>query len=109
VAGKQVPTTHLLGVSGGIREDGSRLIVSVRVTPRARRNALAFEDGTLRAWLVAPPVEGAANAALLGLLAQRLRLPKRAVALVRGETSREKIVAIEGISAEEFTRRLASS
>lgn len=109
MAGKRLRSTHPSGASEGIREDGSRLIVSVRVTPRARRNALAFEDDILRAWLMAPPVEGAANAALLALLAQRLGLPKRAVTLVRGESSREKVVAIEGISAEELSRRLASS
>lgn len=92
-----------------MREDGARLIVPVRVTPRARRNMLALEGGVLRAWLMAPPVEGAANAALLAVLAERLALPKRAVTLVRGETAREKVVAIEGISAEVFRQRLASS
>ncbi len=95
--------------SEGIREDESRLIVSVRVTPRARRNTLALEGDTLRAWLTAPPVEGAANAALLALLAERLGLPKRAVTLLRGESSRVKLVAIEGISAETFRQRLTSS
>ncbi|HEY1387392.1 MAG TPA: DUF167 family protein [Ktedonobacterales bacterium] len=95
--------------SQGIREDESRLIVAVRVTPRARRNALTLEGETLRAWLTAPPVEGAANAALLALLAERLGLPKRAVTLLRGESSREKLVVIEGISAEEFKKRLTPS
>ena len=94
--------------SQGIREDESRLIVSVRVTPRARRNALTLEGETLRAWLTAPPVEGAANAALLALLAERLGLSKRAVTLLRGESSREKVVAIDGLSAEEFRKRLTS-
>lgn len=93
----------------GIREEGARLIVPVRVTPRARRNALAIEDGTLRVWLTAPPVEGAANAALLALLAERLRLPRRAVTLLRGETAREKVVAIDGITAGELAQRIASS
>ena len=92
-----------------MREDGARLIVPVRVTPRARRNALALEDGVVRAWLMAPPVEGAANAALLALLAERLGLPKRAVTLLRGETAREKLVAIEGITAEVFRQRIAAS
>jgi len=95
--------------SQGICEDGACLIVPVRVTPRARRNALALEGETLLAWLTAPPVEGAANAALLALLAERLGLPKRAVTLLRGETSREKLVAIEGISAEQFKKRLIFS
>jgi uncharacterized protein YggU (UPF0235/DUF167 family) len=51
--------------------------------PRARRNALKFEGETLRAWLTAPPVDGAANAALVALLAERLGIPKRAVTLLR--------------------------
>ncbi len=108
MAGRQRARTTSAS-SGGIREDESRLIVPVWVTPRARRNALALEGETLRAWLTAPPVEGAANAALLALLAERLGLPKRAVTLLRGETSREKLVAIEGISAEEFSKRLTPS
>ena len=92
----------------GIHEDGARLIVPVRVTPRARRNALALEGGVLRVWLTTPPVEGAANAALLSLLAERLGLPKRAVTLLHGETARNKVVALEGISADALRQRLHS-
>lgn len=109
MAGRPRTHTHTeRASSGGIRGDESRLTVAVRVTPRARRNVLTLEGEALRAWLTAPPVEGAANAALLALLAERLGLPKRAVTLLRGESSREKLVAIEGISAEEFRRRLSA-
>lgn len=83
--------------------------MAVRVTPRARRNAIALEGDTLRVWLTAPPVDGAANAALLALLAERLGIPKRAVTLVRGETAREKVVAIEGVSVETLRQRLANN
>jgi uncharacterized protein YggU (UPF0235/DUF167 family) len=77
------------------------------VTPRARRNKLTLEDdGTLRAHLTAPPVEGAANDALVSLLAERLRLPKRAITIVRGAASRDKQIAIASISAEELRARL---
>jgi uncharacterized protein YggU (UPF0235/DUF167 family) len=108
VAGR--PRAHTKSASyQGIREDESRLIVPVRVTPRARRNALTLEGETLRAWLTAPPVDGAANAALLALLAGRLGLPKRAVTLLRGESSREKLVTIESLSAEEFRKRLTTN
>ena len=89
-------------------DDGTLLIIAVRVTPRARRNALTLEDGALRAWLTAPPVDGAANAALVALLAERLGIPKRAVTLLRGGTAREKVVAIEGVSVETLRQRLAS-
>ena len=90
-------------------DEDTLLIVAVRVTPRARRNALTLEGETLRAWLTAPPVDGAANAALVALLAERLGIPKRAVTLLRGETAREKVVAIEGVSVETLRQRLASS
>ena len=89
-------------------DEDTLLIVAVRVTPRARRNALTLEDGALRAWLTAPPVDGAANAALVALLAERLGIPKRAVTLLRGETAREKLISIEGVSGETLRQRLAS-
>ncbi|HEY7341289.1 MAG TPA: DUF167 family protein [Ktedonobacterales bacterium] len=107
MAGRQRTTANSAS-SQDIYDDGERVIVPVRVTPRARRNTLTLEGETLRAWLMAPPIDGAANAALLALLAERLGLPKRAVTLLRGESSREKLVAIEGISAEEFKKRVAS-
>jgi uncharacterized protein YggU (UPF0235/DUF167 family) len=87
-------------------EENGRLLVSVRVTPRAGRDALALEGGVLRIRLAAAPVDGAANAALLALLATRLRVPTRAVTLLRGATSREKLVAIAGLSAADFWQRL---
>lgn len=88
---------------------GTPLTVAVRVTPRARRNAVALEGDTLHVWLTAPPVDGAANAALLALLADWLGVPRRAVTLIRGETAREKVVAIAGMDAETLRQRLADN
>ena len=96
----------------GKRRDGredARLVVTVRVTPRARRNAVALVGDGVRVWLMAPPVEGAANVALLALLAKHLRVPRRALTLLRGETAREKVIAIEGMDAETFRQRLSSA
>ena len=79
----------------------------VRVTPRGGRDALAgWQDGVLRVRLVAPPVEGRANEALVRFLAKTLGLPLRDVRLVGGETSREKRLVIEGVGAEELRARL---
>jgi uncharacterized protein YggU (UPF0235/DUF167 family) len=89
-----------------LRVEGGRLLVPIRVTPRAARAALALEHGELRARLSAPPVEGAANAALLALLAERLGLPRRAITLLRGTTARHKLVAITGLDATTFWRRV---
>src|SRR5689334_23879416 len=89
-----------------VRAEGDHLILTVRVTPRAARNAIAAEASRLLVRLTAPPVDGAANDALLALLAERLHLPRRALTIVRGAASREKLVAVRGLSAAECWARL---
>ena len=77
--------------------------IAVRVIPRARRDEIAGErDGRLLVRLTAPPVEGAANAALCRLVARRARVPARRVSIVRGHSSRDKLVRVEGIAADEL-------
>ena len=85
------------------------LTITVRVTPRASRDALTIENGQLRARLRAAPVDGAANAALVALLAERLRLPRRAIAITHGETARVKRLSIVGLTVEELRQRIASA
>ncbi len=86
--------------------DGT-LLVAVRVIPRASRDELIVEGDGLRARLTAPPVEGAANDALVALLADRLRVPRRSIALVRGASSRHKLLAITGLRWEDVRRTLS--
>ena len=84
--------------------------LSVRLTPRASREEIAgFEGETLRVRVTAPPVEGRANRALVRLLAKRLGLPRGAVHVVTGQTSRSKVVAIDGLDATELRRRLGDA
>ncbi|HEY8427830.1 MAG TPA: DUF167 family protein [Sandaracinaceae bacterium] len=84
-----------------IEEREGTVRFGVRVSPRASRDAIAgVHDGALKVSLTAPPVEGAANAALIALLAKALDVPKRAVRITSGESSRIKRVEIEGVSAE---------
>jgi uncharacterized protein (TIGR00251 family) len=89
-----------------LRVDQGRLLVPVRVVPRASRVAVDVVDDGLRVRLTAPPVDGAANTALIALLAERLRLPRQAITLVRGATARHKLLAIAGIAPDDFWRRL---
>ena len=56
--------------------------------------------------LAAPPVDGAANDALIAFLSDRLGIPQRRIAIVRGGTAREKTIAIDGLSPGEIARRL---
>src|SRR5262245_33463151 len=86
----------------------TRAVLYVRVVPRAAREALTRDaTGKWRAHLTAPPVDGAANRALVVLLADRLGLPRRAIALLRGERGRDKVIVVEGLSTAEVETRLA--
>jgi hypothetical protein len=82
------------------------MLITVRVIPRSSKNVLAWEQGSLKARLTAPPVDGAANEALQELLAQRLGLPKRAISIRHGTTSRQKVVEIAGLTQAEIQHRL---
>ena len=82
--------------------------MSVHVQPRASRSEVVGTHGSaLKVRLLAPPVDGAANDALVELLADRLKVPRRAVRIVSGETSRSKTVEIEG-TTEAAVRALAA-
>jgi len=70
------------------------------VIPRARKTECAgFRDDVLVVRLAAPPVDGAANDALIAFLARKLGLPRHRVTLVGGERSRDKRVQIDGLDA----------
>lgn len=85
--------------------EGVRL--AVRVQPRAARSEIAGLFGDrIRIRLAAPPVDGAANDALVRFLAGALGVPPRAVQIVAGLTSRSKTVIATGVSAEEAAARL---
>jgi uncharacterized protein len=78
------------------------VILDVRVIPRAKKNEVAgMRDGALLLRVAAPPVEGAANEAVVELLASVLRIPRKQIRIVGGERGRQKRVAIDGITAEQ--------
>ena len=84
--------------------------IEVRVIPRARREEIAGErDGRLVVRLTAPPVEGAANRALCRLLARRAGVPASRVSIVRGQSSRDKLVRVDGVAAGELRARLRTA
>lgn len=87
---------------GGVR-------VAVRVIPRAARTEIAgIRNGSLLVRLAAPPVDGAANDALITFLATVFDLPRRAVILSSGQHSREKRVMVEGVTLADARRVLKS-
>jgi uncharacterized protein (TIGR00251 family) len=83
--------------------------LAIRVQPRAKRTGVAGErGGAVVIRVSAPPVEGKANEAVEKLIADKLGVPKSAVAIVRGDSSRDKLVRIDGLSADEARTRLLS-
>src|SRR5438445_10742868 len=91
-----------------VHPDG--VLLSVKLQPRASANQVGEPLGDeLRIKVTAPPVDAAANDALLRLLAEALDCPRSRVELVRGHTSRHKVVRISGLSADAAAARLASA
>ncbi len=85
--------------------DGVRLLI--RVQPRASRTEIVGEhDGRLKLRLKAPPVDGAANQALIAFLAKRLRLPKNQITISSGATGRSKTVQVTGIEVAALREHL---
>ena len=81
---------------------------AIRVQPRSSRAGIDGAHGdAVRVRVHAPPVDGAANEAVIEVLASALGVPKRAVTIVSGATSRNKIVEVGGVSAEELRKRLS--
>lgn len=76
------------------RWDGADLIVSVRLQPRARKDALLPDSERFRIQITAPPVDGAANDHLTRYLADVFEVSRTQVSLVRGQTSRDKVLRI---------------
>ncbi len=90
-----------------ITEREGAITFLVRVTPRAKRDEIVgAAQGALKVKLAAPPVEGAANEALVKFLAERLGVRVVQVEILSGRTARMKRVRVTGISAGEAHRRL---
>jgi uncharacterized protein (TIGR00251 family) len=86
-------------VSLAVRDLGGRVRFTVRVQPRASATEVAGIHGNaLKVRLSAPPVDGAANAALIEFLSKLFAVPRRAVIILAGESSRLKIIEVEGIT-----------
>jgi uncharacterized protein (TIGR00251 family) len=86
-----------------IREDAAGITFDVQVVPRASRERLGPVVGDrLKVQLTAPPVDGAANDALVRLLAGALAVPRAQVSILRGETGRKKTIRIDGTAAERL-------
>ena len=92
-----------------MKVQGDVIHVAVKVQPRASRNAIAgVLGGELKIQVTAPPVDSAANEALVEFLADLLNCPRGAVQMVRGATSRHKTMALRGLAVEQVVKILGA-
>jgi hypothetical protein len=88
----------------------SGVTFAVKVHPRAKKNAITGEVGdALKVALTAPPVEGKANEACIEFFAKLLKVPRSSITIAAGQTSRNKLIRVAGISAQELRKRLGIS
>jgi len=88
-------------LSGWYRKTKEGWLIAVHAQPGAKKSALSGLHGeSLKIRIAAPPVEGKANDALAAFVAKALGVPRRAVSIVRGESSREKLLLVADATAD---------
>ena len=91
-----------------ISPDSSETRLSLHVYPNAPRNqVVGFSGGVLGVKVAAPPLKGQANRELVAFLSQLLGVSQGSLAILKGHTSRNKLIAVSGLSREEVIRRLS--
>lgn len=90
-----------------IQQTPSGVNVRLYIVPRSSSNkVVGMHNGAIKVALTAPPVEGAANKALMEFLAELLGVPESMVSIVSGIRSRQKTVRIQGIEAKDVAAKL---
>ncbi len=90
-----------------IRETSSGVSFGVRLQPKAKKTAIIGElDGALKLGVTDPPVDGRANEALVRFIAELLKVSRASVTIAAGATTRNKVIRVEGVTAEQVRFRL---
>jgi uncharacterized protein (TIGR00251 family) len=90
-----------------IKETDQGITVAVRVHPRAKNNAIAGDLGdALKVSLTTPPIEGRANQACIEFFAKLLKVPRSSVTIASGQTSRNKVIRVAGVTGQYVRDRL---
>ena len=91
-----------------IRDTPGGATFQVKIQPRAKKSAIAGEVGeALKLTLTAPPIEGRANQACITFLAELLNVPRSSVTIAAGQSSRNKVIRVAGMSAAQVEERLS--
>ena len=90
-----------------IHNSSAGVAFAVKVHPRARKNAITGKVGdALKLALTAPPVDGKANEACIDFFAKLLKVPRSSVTIATGQTSRNKVIRVAGVTAQQVRERL---
>ena len=90
-----------------IREISGGVTFAVRIHPRAKKDAITGKLGdTLKVSLTAPPVEGKANDACIEFFAKLLKVPRSSITIAAGQSSRNKVIRVGGLTAQQVRDRL---
>ena len=92
-----------------IHQSGQAVTFALKIHPRAKKNAITGELGdALKVSLTAPPIEGRANDACIDFFAKLLKLPRSSVTIASGHSSRNKVIRVVGLSAQEVRERVST-
>ena len=110
LSGKPKPPSPPAALPGFLSVQADGVTLAVKVQPRAPANEIGEALGAeLRLKVTAPPVDAAANEAVIRLLAERFDCPRGKIHILRGQTSRHKIIRLHGLSATEVIAKLSTA
>lgn len=82
------------------------VLVNIHVQPKSSQAKIILENGIIRVWVNAPPVDGGANDAVVHLFSKALKVAKSKIVIMRGHSSREKTLRFEGFTEKEIYERI---
>jgi uncharacterized protein (TIGR00251 family) len=92
-----------------LKESPAGITFAVKVHPRAKKNAITGEVGdALKVAITAPPVDGKANSACIEFFAKLMNLPRSSVTIAAGQTSRNKVIRVSGLTAQQVRDRISN-
>lgn len=83
--------------------------LTIHVQPKSSQSKIVFDDAGIRAWVNAPPVDGEANESVRKLFSKSLKVAKSKIEIIKGHSSREKTLRIEGLTEKEIVERLTNA
>jgi uncharacterized protein len=90
-----------------VHESHNEVTFAVKVHPRAKKNVITGELGdALKVSLTAPPIDGRANESCIEFFAKLLKVPRSSVTIASGQSSRNKVIRVVGITAQQVRERL---